>query len=142
MVGSQMRVPSILIVDDDPSVRALLVALLTRRGYAYTLAEDGEAAVCHLRRTRYDAVLLDLMLPKLNGFEVLRFLRAERPQALGRVIVLTAASNATLRDFDSRGIRALMRKPFDIDELMRELDVCCAQLPLIKERCLSAPAAE
>ncbi|HKO58958.1 MAG TPA: response regulator [Thermoanaerobaculia bacterium] len=137
-----METHRILIVDDDPGVRALLVALLRHRGYGYDLAADGEEAVCHLRRASYDAVLLDLMLPKVNGFEVLRFIRAERQHMLPRVIVLTAASNATLRDFDTSGIRALMRKPFDIHALMDELDACRDGHPSVEQRSLSAAPPE
>lgn len=137
-----MHISRILIVDDDPGVRALLVALLSHRGCAYALAEDGAEAIAQLRRTCYDVVLLDLMLPKVNGFEVLRFLRAERPQTLSSVIVLTAASNATLRGFDTAGIHALIRKPFDIHELLAEIDRCRGYLPLVEERGLRAAPAE
>ncbi|HEV7920624.1 MAG TPA: response regulator [Thermoanaerobaculia bacterium] len=137
-----MKTPYILIVDDDPGVRALLVALLTHRGYGHALAEDGDEAIGHLRRSCPDAVLLDLMLPNSNGFEVLRFVRAERPEMLSRIIVLTAASNATLRDFDRSGIRALIRKPFDIHQLLAEIDGCCGMVPLFEERSLGAAAAE
>jgi two-component system response regulator MprA len=132
----------VLVVDDDPGVRALLIALLGHRGYTYDLATDGHEAVAQLRRAPYDAVLLDLMLPNVNGFEVLRFLRAERPQMVSRVIVLTAASNATLRDFDTSGIRALIRKPFDIHTLLDQLDACCHGRPSVEQRGLGAAAAE
>jgi CheY-like chemotaxis protein len=142
MAHHLMKIPRVLIVDDDPGVRTLLVALLAHRGYAHELAEDGDEAIARLRRSAPDAVLLDLMLPKMNGFEVLRFLRAERPQTLPRVIVLTAASNATLRDFDTHGIRALVRKPFDINELLEEIDVCCGGVASVEERPLRAAAAE
>jgi len=112
----------VLVIDDDPGIRTLIAALLRRRGYEHDLVENGDEAVHRLRRACYDAILLDLMLPAQNGFEILRYVRAERPHALGKVIVLTAASNTTLRDFDARGICALIRKPFDIDELLMTVD--------------------
>lgn len=111
-------------MDDDSGVRTLIAALLHRGGFAYDLVASGDEAMCRLRRSCYDAILLDLMLPERNGFEVLRFLRAEKPHAVPKVIVLTAASNTTLRDFDASGICGLVRKPFDIDELMTMVALC------------------
>lgn len=108
----------VLLIDDDPCVRGLLAALMKRDGLAHQSVDDGAAAVALLRRSDYDAVVLDLMLPSLNGFEVLRFLKAERPHMLPRVVVITAAGDATLRDFDDgRRVSAVLRKPFDINEL-------------------------
>ncbi|MBV9497179.1 MAG: response regulator [Acidobacteria bacterium] len=115
----------VLIVDDDPNIRSLFVAVLGLRGYASDLASNGEEAIQCLRRRRYNSVLLDLMLPGQNGFDVLQYIRAERPRLLPRVIVVTAASRRTLGDVDTSGVRALVRKPFDVYELLDELDTCC-----------------
>jgi two-component system, OmpR family, response regulator len=109
----------VLLVDDDPCVRSLLVALMMRDGLAHETACDGAEAIARLRRRDYGAVVLDLMLPERNGFEVLRFLKAERPHMLERVVVITAAAESTLRDFDDRRhVAAVLRKPFDIDDLL------------------------
>jgi DNA-binding response OmpR family regulator len=116
--------PHVLVVDDDPGVRGLLSALLVQRGWKHDAVADGRTAIDKLRRGSYAAVLLDLMLPEETGFEVLRFIRAERPHQLPRVIVITACSNATLRDFDSSGLRQLIRKPFDIHELCDTVATC------------------
>src|ERR1043166_9343479 len=108
----------VLLVDDDPSVRSLLAALMKRDGVAHETACDGAEAIPRLRRRDYGAVVLDLMLPERNGFEVLRFLKAERPHMLERVVVITAATESTLRDFeDRRHVAAVLRQPFDIDDL-------------------------
>lgn len=116
----------ILVVDDDPGVCALISALLRRSGLSSEIVTHGDEAVRRLRISCYDAVLLDLMLPGTWGFDIIRFLKAERPVMLPRVIVMTAASNTTLRDFDSSGIHALLRKPFDIDVLMSQVNTCVA----------------
>src|ERR671928_165571 len=92
----------VLLIDDDPTVRSLLAAIMNRDGVAHEDACDGAAAIALLRRSDYDAVVLDLMLPELNGFEILRFLKAERPHLLPRVVIITAASESTLRHFDDR----------------------------------------
>jgi DNA-binding response OmpR family regulator len=116
----------VLIVDDDPGVRSLLTALLRDR-YRVEVAVDGEEATYVLRQDPFCAVLLDLMLPKLNGFEVLRFVAAERPQLMSRIIVVTAVSDTTLRDFDSSKVRRLIRKPFDINDLVETVAACADQ---------------
>lgn len=118
----------VLVVDDDPGVRTLLSALLDRAGYTAEFAEDGVDAVDKLRRNRYGAVLLDLMLPAVNGFEIIRLLKSDRPEQLKRIIVMTAAANRTLENFDDqREIFSLVRKPFDINDLTRQVRACASQ---------------
>jgi two-component system, OmpR family, response regulator len=108
----------VLLIDDDPSLRGLLGAIMTRDGLAHESACDGAEAIERLRRDDYDAIILDLLLPERNGFDVLRFLKAERPHLLPRVVVITAAMEWTLRHFDDRKhVAAMLRKPFDVDEL-------------------------
>lgn len=108
----------VLLVDDDPSVRSLLAALMTREGLSHESAADGAEAIDWLRRRDFDAIVLDLLLPERNGFDVLQFLKAERPHLLPRVVVITAASESTLQHFDDRKrVAAVLRKPFDIGVL-------------------------
>src|SRR5687768_13858586 len=109
-----MKSPRVLVVEDDPAIGTLVETLLARRGYDCETITDGEDAIRRLRVCSYDAILLDLMLPGAFGFDILRFLDAERPGMSKRVIVMTAASAATLRDFDASRVAALLRKPFDI----------------------------
>jgi DNA-binding response OmpR family regulator len=116
----------VLVVDDDESVCTLLRALLQRANFECEVVCNGDEAVRRLRAASYDAVLLDLMLPGTWGFDIIRFLQAERPSMTRRVIVITAASNATLRDFDTSSIFALLRKPFDIDMLVDAVRECTA----------------
>jgi CheY-like chemotaxis protein len=105
----------VLLIDDDPGIRSLLAAVLARDGVVHESAGDGAEAIERLRRRDFDAVILDLLLPERNGFEVLRFLKAERPHLLPRVVVITAASESTLRHFeDGERVAAVLRKPFDI----------------------------
>ena len=67
----------ILVVDDEPSIREIVSLYLKRSGYEVTTAADGQAAVDVLARQTFDLVVLDLMLPRLSGFEVCRILRRE-----------------------------------------------------------------
>ena len=116
--------PTILLVDDDEPIHVLIRALCRRAGIEVDSAADGETGIAMIRRRRYDALLLDLMLPKVNGFEVLREVRAGAPALLGRTILITAAPDAMLRDFDGGGTLVMLRKPFDIGDLMDALIAC------------------
>jgi CheY-like chemotaxis protein len=124
-VAVPQRAHRVLIVDDDSGVQALMKTLLLRRELIVEIAGDGDAALGMLRRQHYDTIVLDLMLPKVNGFEVIRDLKAHAPDLLQRTIVVTAASNLSLRDFrDGTLVRRLLRKPFDIDEFVKEVLSC------------------
>jgi CheY-like chemotaxis protein len=113
---------NLLLIDDDEAIRTLIHAIFRRNDVVVDSAADGAAALERLRRREYDAILLDLMLPGVNGFEVIRDLKSRNPKLLDRTIVLTAASDRTLRDFtDGRLVRRVMRKPFDVGDLMREV---------------------
>jgi DNA-binding response OmpR family regulator len=116
----------VLVVEDDASIRTLLATLLSHNGFACEFSENGNDAVHRLRHSEYDAILLDLMLPGQLGFDVIRFLNDERPAMSLRVIVLTAASQATLQNFDATGIHAVMRKPFDINQLVSRVRACAS----------------
>src|SRR3712207_478938 len=116
--------PTILLVEDDEPIRVLILALCRRIGIEVHVAADGVRALDLIRHGAYSALLLDLMLPRMNGFELLREVRACAPSLLARTIIITAASDATLRDFDGGGTLALLRKPFDIADLVDGLIAC------------------
>lgn len=116
--------PNALIVEDDATISVLIAAICNRLGIQTDVAADGETALVHLRRRRYDALLLDLMLPKVNGFELLREVRSICPELLRRTIIITAAGPSTLRDFDGGGTFTLLHKPFDLGELADALLAC------------------
>ena len=123
----QMKV---LIVEDDHSILELLSTVFRRAGLDFESAADGAAAIRKLRSVSYDVILLDLMLPLVNGFEVLREMRSFAPWLRNRTIVLTAAADATLRDFDRSEVFALIRKPFDLQKLLGEIKACGEQQSL------------
>lgn len=110
-----------LVAEDDPNVRLLLRRLLAREGYEVIAALDGIEALEKLRAEDFDVVILDLMMPKLNGFEILARLHRDRPEALRRIVVVTAFSRQL--DLQSE-ICAVVSKPFDIAELTRTVNAC------------------
>lgn len=120
-------VQGVLVVDDDPAIQQMFRTVLKRQGISADVVADGESALQRLRNREYDAILLDLMLPRTNGFEVIRHLKCSKPNLLSRVIVVTAAAERTLECLDTNDVRKVLRKPFDIDELVAEVRACMAQ---------------
>ncbi len=115
----------LLVVDDDPSIHILMTAIFRRRGFTVEIAADGRTALDRLRREHFDAVILDLMLPGPNGYEIVRELKSRDTALLGRTILLTAARELMLRDFDDgRLLRRVMTKPFVVNELVDEVLAC------------------
>ncbi|HEY2090387.1 MAG TPA: response regulator [Thermoanaerobaculia bacterium] len=117
----------LLIIDDDEAIQTLMKALFRRANVVIDSAGDGEAGLRKIRHQHYDAILLDLMLPLVNGFEVIREIKSRDLPTLRHVVVLTAASDRTLRDFRDGGlVRRVMRKPFDMEDLMDEVLACAS----------------
>jgi DNA-binding response OmpR family regulator len=103
----------VLIAEDDLHIVELLTFVLEREGYAVAAAVDGEAAIEHLRRDPPDLLILDVMLPRLNGFEVLKTIRADAKLKDLPVIVLTAKGQTQdRRTAEELGIDEFMTKPF------------------------------
>jgi DNA-binding response OmpR family regulator len=115
----------ILVIDDDPGVRGLLTILFEREGWTVTTAADGEVALEQIARVRPDVVILDLMLPKRTGLEVLQQIAEHDDDTAEKVLVLTAISEAQLRRLPAGlRVRKLMRKPFDNAELLQSVKAC------------------
>jgi DNA-binding response OmpR family regulator len=112
------------VVDDDQALRGLFTTLLTRKGFAVDTATDGRVAYDQLQRHTYSVILLDLMMPDVNGFELLAKLRRDSPALLDRVIVMTGASQRSIESLDMSNLWGLIRKPFDIDQLVSSAEAC------------------
>lgn len=115
---------SVLVVDDDQALRGLFKNLLTRKGFAVDSAEDGRGAFDQIKRHNYSVILLDLMMPGVNGFELLDRLERDSPSLLPRVIVMTGAGHRTAEKVDTTKVWGLIRKPFDIDNLVASAVEC------------------
>jgi DNA-binding response OmpR family regulator len=116
-------VRKILVVDDDPSVRSLVRDVLEVEGYDVALAEDGFAALRRIDATRPDCVVLDVMMPGMDGHAVLSRIRSSDGGANLPVVMLTAASDDEQAwQAWSGGVDYFLAKPFDPSELLRYLD--------------------
>ncbi|MDT8896936.1 MAG: response regulator transcription factor [Thermanaerothrix sp.] len=118
--------PKILVVDDDPTLNELVRLNLERKGFAVYCAEDGEEALRLAYQVHPDVIILDIMMPRVDGYEVCRRLRALTDVP---ILFLTAKSRDTdvLRGFDV-GADDYMRKPFSLRELEARI------LALLKRR--------
>ena len=112
----------ILVVDDDPSIRTMVAEVLSLEGYVVTTAPDGLAALRAVEDRPPDCMVLDVMMPGLDGYEVLqRVRRSERP-ALPVVMLTARAGDAQAWQAWTEGVDYFLAKPFDADELLRYLD--------------------
>jgi DNA-binding response OmpR family regulator len=118
------RKATVLVVDDDPGLRGLFLTLLGRDGFAVDCAPNGRVAYEYLKRASYEVILLDLMMPDVNGFELLERLERDSPSLLPRVIVMTGAAQRVVENLDITRVWGLIRKPFDIDDLVRSARAC------------------
>ncbi|HUR14977.1 MAG TPA: response regulator [Mycobacteriales bacterium] len=115
--------PKILVIDDDPSVRSLVADSLGIEGYEVCTAEDGFAGLRAIEAHRPDCVLLDVMMPGLDGHQVLQRIRAAEDRPALPVVMLTAyADDSTAWQAWTEGVDYFLAKPFDADELLRYLD--------------------
>lgn len=101
----------VLVVEDDAPVAARIEEALTAR-FDVTVVRDGDAAIEHLLQGRYECVLLDLMLPRLSGFDVLRHLMLRKPEVLASTIIMTAAGDESLAFIDPSRVAGVLHKPF------------------------------
>jgi DNA-binding response OmpR family regulator len=108
----------VLVADDDVDIRELVTYRLTRAGYDVISASDGQEALELAVSRAPDLCVLDVMMPKLDGLELTRMLRAQEATARTPVILLTARSQEidVERGFDA-GADDYLRKPFSPDEL-------------------------
>ncbi len=106
----------ILVVDDDPAIRALLHEFLTREGYRVLTASDGVEALRAVKRTRPHLVLLDLVLPGMDGLEVLRKLSRRAPE-VGVIVISGAADHTMIKEAMRLGSFDYCSKPLDMERL-------------------------
>ena len=113
----------ILIVDDEPNIVISLEFLMMREGHEVRVARDGEAGLAAVRTHRPDLVVLDVMMPKLDGFAVLEAVRADPTIAETRILLLTAMGGEVERSKGlALGADAYMTKPFSIRELVEKVN--------------------
>jgi CheY-like chemotaxis protein len=114
----------ILVVDDDDAIRALVLTVLRRRGYRVDVARNGVEALEMMIAGRYALVILDLMMPRMSGYEVIDHLSRDSVMTRPRVLVLTAGNES--RALDTSLVVGTIHKPFDIELLLDIVSGCLA----------------
>ncbi|SNC64020.1 Response regulator receiver domain-containing protein [Hymenobacter gelipurpurascens] len=111
--------PHILIVDDEPNIVMSLEFLMRKSGYGVSIARNGTEALEALDRTNFDVVLLDVMMPDVDGYQVCRHLRQLPNRSRTRVIFLSAKSkDADIQKGYEVGADLYIPKPFSTRQLM------------------------
>lgn len=106
----------VLVVDDEPAIRALVAKIVERAGHPVDTARDGAEAIAMLETTRYAVIVLDLMMPNIDGYGLISHLKTlEGPKPA--TIVISAGDASALRQLDGAMVHSIVRKPFDIDVL-------------------------
>ena len=109
----------VLVVDDDAVIRELITVNLELEGFVVTAAVDGEDCLVQARRLLPDVITLDVMMPRMDGWEAARRLRADPVTAGIKVIMLSALGQESDRQRGDRiGVDAYLVKPFDPDDLI------------------------
>ncbi|ANV99642.1 response regulator transcription factor [Bradyrhizobium icense] len=113
---------SVLVVDDEANILLSLEFLMKKAGYEVRLARDGEEALAEIGKTRPDLVLLDVMMPKRNGFDVCEAIRANPEWRAVRVILLTAKGRDIEREKGlAVGADDYITKPFSTREVVERV---------------------
>jgi len=111
--GTRIVTKRILIAEDERNIAESLRFLLTRAGHEVSLALDGAETLAMVRRARPDALVLDLMLPKVSGFDILKELRGAAETRTLPILMLTAKGQANdRRTAEALGVDAFLTKPF------------------------------
>ena len=116
--------PRVLVADDDPAIRKLVCTIVQREGLEVDCAEDGTAAIELLEQHDYALILLDLMMPRTDGFGVIRHLRSHARGRKPIVLVVTAYDDQRFKTADPDIVSGVLHKPFEVADLGNILRLC------------------
>jgi DNA-binding response OmpR family regulator len=134
------RMARVLVIDDEPTVGLILRMALGVKGHETIVAEDGRKGIEIALAVRPDVIVLDLMMPGVDGYEVLGGLCDAAELATVPVLVLTAVTlSAELERCLSAGADAVMTKPFDPLDVADAIDGLLSVQPVIRHRSVSRP---
>lgn len=119
-----MEKPLVLLADDNEATCTLITALLYK-DFAVEIAHDGREAIEKLKSRQYAAILLDLLMPVVDGYGVLDHLKDESAETLSRVIVVTASlAHREMQRLEGYAIQGVIAKPFEVDALQAAVKQC------------------
>ena len=115
---SPAQAKRILIVDDIEDNLSILQAILMEEGYEVDISKDGKSALAKIEASPPDLLLLDAMMPQMNGYEVTRRIRQNKNLPFIPILMITAYEDANVPEGLDLGANDFIRKPIDFDELM------------------------
>jgi twitching motility two-component system response regulator PilH len=117
-----MPVSRILVVDDSPTERFFLSELLVKHGYLVSMAENGEEAILQARQSKPDLILMDVIMPGMNGYQATRTISKDDSTRNIPVILCTTKGQETDKVWGMRqGAHAYLVKPVNPDDLLRQI---------------------
>ena len=122
----QKKKTSLLVVDDDRAVRKLLERIAIRAGFDVTPAKDGQHAIELLSERTFEIVIVDLMMPRVSGYDLVQKISTMSPRPT--VIVATALTNGDVAKLDDSMVRRVIRKPFDVNAVAKTLVEVAAEI--------------
>ena len=117
-IDNKRKTP-LLIVDDDKAVRRLLARVAERAGFDVDTAKDGLQALEMLEQKQYDIAIVDLMMPRMSGYDLVQKISTLNPRPV--VLVATALMNGDVASLDDSMVRRVIKKPFDINAVAAAL---------------------
>jgi CheY-like chemotaxis protein len=114
----------VLVADDDISIRQLVRTIITREDIAVDTAGDGREAIALLEEGDYAVILLDLMMPRVDGFGVIEHLRLHPQKRKPVVLVITAYADQKFKHVDPSVVSGVLRKPFEVADLGALVRLC------------------
>lgn len=112
-----------LVVDDDAGIRILVKRILTRHNFVVDVARDGGEAIECIERNDYGVIVLDLMMPRIDGRAVVRYLEKHHPEKLRHVIAMSAFGASAMSSV-CPPVGRFLEKPFEVDHLIKEATEC------------------
>lgn len=115
-----------LVVDDDDPIRTMLANVVGHQDLAVDTARDGVEAIERIDEDGYSVILLDLMMPRVDGFGVLQHLETFHPEKLRCTIIASAVPESEIRKKFSLPVYRIHSKPFDMGQLIDDIRACAA----------------
>ncbi|MCU1245564.1 MAG: two component, sigma54 specific, transcriptional regulator, Fis family [Acidobacteria bacterium] len=132
----------VLVADDDPAIRQLVCTIVTRERLAVDCVADGIEVIEKLQQRDYAVILLDLMMPRLDGFGVLDYMKAHPPEHKPVIMVITAYADQKFKQVDPTIVAGVLRKPFEVADLGSLIRLCASGFDYEVSQKLHLPGGE
>jgi len=125
MVAQQIsRRSRVLVADDDQSIRHLVCKIVQREKFEVDCVRDGFEGIEKLKEYEYALILLDLMMPRVDGFGVIQYLKEHPPLRKPIVLIVSAYTDQKFKEVDPKVVAGVLRKPFEVSELGNLIRMC------------------